>query len=103
MNLNRDEKERLLTTFVGHVADLREQQQIAYRLLGCDGSLMQAIYRVEYDAMVAIARLIGDAGDWLDWFINENECGAKGYEAKRAEWETARPIRTVSDLLDILE
>jgi hypothetical protein len=38
---------------------------------------------------------------WLDWYIWENACGASALEAGYPE--TKKPIRTLDDLLDLME
>jgi len=48
-----------------------------------------------------LATLLGDGGGWLDWFANENEMGKRQYEA--GPKDKLRPIRTLSDLLWLLE
>jgi len=49
-----------------------------------------------------VATLIGDTKAGLDWFLFENECGDKGYEAGIDEGET-RPIKTVEDYLWLVD
>lgn len=54
------------------------------------------------DYIGIVATLIGDTKDGLDWFLFENECGDKGYEAGIDEGET-RKIRTVEDYLWLVD
>lgn len=54
------------------------------------------------DHIRIVATLIGDTVHGLDWFLFENECGDKGYEAGIDEGET-REIRTVEDYLWLVD
>lgn len=62
-----------------------------------------------YDAYLAgISREIGDRdipgrGTWLRWFIYENQCGRRAFEAKADAWKELRPIRTARDLARLIE
>jgi hypothetical protein len=62
-----------------------------------------------YDTyLAAISREIGDPhipghGTWLHWFIYDNQCGRRAFEAKAASWKERRPIRTPRDLARLIE
>lgn len=49
-----------------------------------------------------LAVRLRDTSGWLDWFIYDNELGAKGLPAKAAAWEKPRRIKTVRDLAAVL-
>ena len=67
---------------------------------GCP--LYNAIFELLNVAIMATAEAIGgSAGEWLDWFVIENDCGRKAHEAGYDN--RLRPIRTVEDLLDLIE
>ncbi len=48
-----------------------------------------------------LAALIGDKGDWLDWFHLENDMGRKGLEVTIAEAQPIK-VRFLSQLIDII-
>ena len=66
---------------------------------GCP--LYNSIFELLNVAIVSTSAATGDNGEWIDWFINENDCGRKAYEAGYEG--RLRPIRTVEDLLDLIE
>ena len=67
---------------------------------GCP--LYTAVFELIDVAILAAASAIGDsAGEWLDWFVHDNDCGRKAYEAGYND--NIKPIRTVEDLLDLIE
>ena len=49
-----------------------------------------------------VAALIGDSKEGLEWFLYENKCGDKGYEAGIDEGET-RQIKTIEDYLWLVD
>jgi len=54
------------------------------------------------DQVKIVAVLIGDTQAGLEWFLYENECGDKGYEAGIDEGET-RQIKTIEDYLWLVD
>lgn len=46
---------------------------------------------------------IGDDFSWLNWFIYDNDCGKKAFEAKASSWKVRRKIRTAKDLARLIE
>lgn len=53
--------------------------------------------------LAAISREIGDRHELLHWFIYDNDCGRKKLPAKAGAWPAPRPIRTVRDLVRLIE
>ena len=66
---------------------------------GCP--LYTAVFELIDVAIMAAGEAIGDTATWLDWFIHDNDCGRKGYDAGYEG--RLKPIRTVEDLLDLIE
>lgn len=69
-------------------------------------------YRLSWEGrfgyLAGISREIGDRdipgrGTWLRWFIYENQCGRRAFEAKADAWKELRPIRTARDLARLIE
>jgi len=60
-----------------------------------------ALFRMQSEYTEAVAKNVGDASDWLNWYQFDNDMGAKGYEAG-IEGGT-REIKTLEDLLWLIE
>lgn len=57
-----------------------------------------------FDAYVeAVAREIGDEFSWLKWYIFDNECGLKCLAATAGYGEKPKPIRSIADLLALID
>ena len=69
--------------------------------LDLDSPLFTVSWATFQLALTTTATLIGDKAEWLDWYIYENDCGDKGYEA--GPKEAMRSIRSVEDLLWLIE
>ena len=67
-----------------------------------DGPLRQSIYTMQATYTRAISLLLEDQFWMLQWFALENDMGAKGMKAG-ATRETARPIKTLKQLLAVIE
>lgn len=101
--MTREDKRAIIERLVTILRRLRDHGNTLYSLIGYDGKFTEAVHAVEQEAINAVALAVGDKCGWIDWFIHENDFGARGFEAMRAEWAEMRPIRTVSDLLDLME
>lgn len=101
--MTRKAKEELLTELCDSLREVRRRGREMYSLVGYDGTLSTAVGGLESTAIAAVSHAIGDKGEWVEWFVYENDFGAKGMEAAAADWPSAVPIRSVSDLLDIME
>lgn len=66
---------------------------------GCP--LYNAVFELLNVAIASTSAAIGDNGEWIAWFVTENDCGRKGYEAGHSD--NLRPVRAVEDLLDLIE
>ena len=72
----------------------------ALKLCG-DDPITNTVWQLQTDLTHAYAALIDDALESLSWFACENDMGRKGMEAGVAG--SLRPIRTVEDLLWLIE
>lgn len=72
----------------------------ALKLCGED-PITNTVWQLQTDLTRAYAALIDDAFESLSWFACENDMGRKGMEAGVAG--EMRPIRTVEDLLWLIE
>lgn len=46
-------------------------------LVGLDGPLADAVWRMQSAYIDAVAREVGDPGEWVSWWVYETEWGAK--------------------------
>lgn len=102
--LNRDETKALIESLVechqaGEVARLQ-----AAKAIGCrpENPLFDAMSKMETLAIESVAKLIGDKGEWLDWFILENDCGKRGMQCSVGSTDEMKAIHTIDDLLDTM-
>lgn len=65
--------------------------------LNCSGPLFDAIWRAFEDML----KLVDHEG-WINWFIYENDCGAKGMNASSYEKIKMKPIKTTRHLAQII-
>lgn len=67
---------------------------------GRSGPLCEAMWTLRAEYIGAVAELINDKADWLEWFICENDCGKKGYMAQING--KRRKIKTAQNLIDLI-
>lgn len=98
----REGKIKLLENLIANVKREREFKDKFFELFGdipgnSDTCLYRFVGALVKDQIQLVAALIGDTENGLNWFIYENDCGAKGYEAGIDG--DLRPIRTIDDYL----
>ena len=67
-----------------------------------ESEIVKAMYDTHHEYTKLVAEKVGDKDGWLEWFLWENNAGAKGLEAKAPCWKKARKIKTVKDLEAII-
>lgn len=87
------------------VADLDDAYDAMHKAVGCDiGSpLWTAIFATQEALINQTAKLIGDDWEWLNWYIYENESGARGFEASPGSGKPMRKIKTAAHLARLIE
>ena len=102
--MNRDE----MIAEIEYACRMIQVSDYAYEAMrgsiGCDPDSVfwSAAFGLQ-DAIVAqTAKLIGDSGEWLKWFVFENDCGRKGMEAGPANGKL-RKIKTAAQLAQLIE
>lgn len=55
-----------------------------------------------HDYILLVSKQIGETKDGIEWFVWENDCGAKGLEAGKVGGEM-EPIRTADDYVNFIE
>jgi hypothetical protein len=68
-----------------------------------DGPLWNSVWAMFDDVTKLTEREIGDSFGWVSWFVWDNDCGNKRLEAKASAWKARRKIRTVKDLVKLIE
>ncbi len=102
LKLNRDETKALIESLVEcHLAGESARLQAA-KAIGCcpENPLFDAMFKMETLAIESVAKLIGDEGEWMEWFIWENDCGKKGMQCSVGSTSQMKAIYTIDDLLD---
>jgi hypothetical protein len=100
--MNREETKALIESLVeSHKAGENARLQAA-KAIGCrpENPLFDAMSQMETIAIKAVSKLIGDDGEWLDWFIWENDCGSRGMKCSAGYGPNLMEIHSVDDLLD---
>ena len=72
----------------------------ALKLCGED-PITNTVWQLQTDLTRAYAEILDDAFESLNWYASENDMGAKGMKAGIGS--DVRPIRTVQDLLWLIE
>ena len=101
--LTRQQKIHLLDDLCAAIDAQAAQMDALHPILSPDPGCpwYDAAFGLINVAIKATAEAIGDKHEWLEWFVLENDCGRKGHEAGYEK--RLKPIRTVDDLLDLLE
>lgn len=101
--LTRKQKAQLIDTLIAAHDAAHAQMAALKRVLDPDPGCpwYDAAFGMLNVAIKATAAAIGDKYDWIDWYVIENDCGRKGQEAGYTD--NIKPIRTVEDLLDLIE
>lgn len=101
--MTRAEKLQTLHAWQHRVTTCREAIAPAIDIMGLDERcpLLEQIWLLETTLTAAIAQIVGDEAEWLDWYAHENAFGAKGMDA--GPKDAMRPIKTPEDLLWLIE
>jgi hypothetical protein len=65
--------------------------------MGFDGPLYEAVWAGWANMLRRY-----DATGWMQWFVFENECGARGLAAQGCRDKSMRPVRTARQLARII-
>ena len=68
-----------------------------------DGPLKESIWRMQATYTRAISLIVGDEFEWLEWFACENAMGSKGMKASAGTGHPMKPIKTLTQLLAVIE
>jgi hypothetical protein len=77
--------------------------EVVFRGLDTDSDIGMAVWDTFEKYTASISKIIGDTGDFLDWYRWENDMGANMMQAKAASWKKARKICDLKDLCLVIE
>jgi hypothetical protein len=66
-----------------------------------DGIAIDYSYDLECAYISLVSKLAGDTGDWISWYVDENDFGRKKYEAGYDG--KMKQIKSTRDLLNLIE
>lgn len=103
--LTSKEKLKLLTKWLACYKQIEKTYDDARKMLGLapESPIATAMYDTFQAYTEVVAAQVGDSVESLNWFIWDNEAGKKGLAAGVTGKVKMRPIRTVKDLLRIIE
>jgi len=92
-----------LERWAAHKAELEKQLDALHQVTGggVEAPLPDAIWRLWDTYTDAVAKLVGDTTEWLNWFSMENDMGAKGLEVHSLGGRSKK-IRTLRDLAAVI-
>ena len=105
-DLAKEYRIKLLENLIGHVKRRNEFDDKFYDLFGgrpgnSDTSPYRFVEDLFDDQIKLVAELIGGSKDDLEWFVYENKCGNRGYQAGIDG--DMRNIRTVENYLWLVD
>lgn len=50
-------------------------------MLSIESPLLESLFMTGQDLIKALSLMVDDRGEWIDWFVNENDFGRRGMEA----------------------
>jgi len=68
-----------------------------------DNALHEAFWQLFDDYLNQVSWRIKDPFGCLGWYIYENDCGAKGLEAKASNWKKMQRIDSIEKLVKLIE
>lgn len=102
--MNTKQRIALITKLIEACDKLNTEWDKATAVFGTrDNPLFEATWKM-FDLYVsATSQLIGDESAWLSWFIYENACGKKEFEATAGTGAKKKKIKTIADLVSLIE
>lgn len=105
--ISKEKKEKMkeLERWFSHFQALQSFMDDMRELFGImtEGRFENTVWGVFNDYTNLVSDKVGDDHhEWLDWFLWDNEAGKRAFEAQAASWTKPRPIKTLSDLYDVI-
>jgi hypothetical protein len=93
----------VLQTWLDHYNDVDKVFDLLSDLTGCaaDSKLENPVWQMFQGYTGVVSALIGDDGEWLYWYLYDNEQGKRGMEAEVNG--KVRKVRKLKDLLRVIK
>ena len=93
----------MLTAWQQRYTDWKAQYDALHALTKCgpEAPIALAMGRMWDGYTNAVAQIVGDESEWLDWYCWENEMGAKGLEVTSTSGKTIK-VRNVQQLARVI-
>ena len=93
---------KLIKQLVDHRLITEEKYTILNKELGLipESPFFNLVDDIFCFALDRVVDIIGDKGEWVDWFMWENDCGRNGLEA--GEDGKMKKIKTVEQLVNLI-
>lgn len=103
--MTKEEKFRLIQEWQSAIARTDAVMDRLNALVGCqpEASLQDAIYRLQDAFTNATAALVGDDGEWLQWWRFECKFGETPLGATIGDGEKLQLIDSLEKLLDLID
>jgi hypothetical protein len=101
--MNHTEKLNLLAEWQAHTETANRLIDPITEVLGLsvESPIHTAVWGLQTAYTKAVSKLVGDGGEWLDWYASENDFGRKHMEA--GPKDATRHISTLADLVWVME
>lgn len=96
-------KEKIINKLLADHKNISDAWDALAKVVGMDyeSALGRATWFAFDNYVSAVSAAVGDDGDWISWFIHENDCGQRamqaGYDGK------LKKVKTVKDLVKLIE
>jgi hypothetical protein len=102
--MTTDEKMKLLQTWEVVICGMESEEDKLQVTLqpGADSPFISRLDILKIEYTRAVANLVDDTGDWLEWYWLENNMGAKGLPASRKQGKM-KPVTSIRQLLVLIE
>ena len=103
--MNKKQKLKLLEEWSNYHAKITEVYDAFTFLFGADSECkaLTPMWDMFNSYTDLVAKQVGDEDNWLAWFAWDNYFGDSKLEAGATNWKKPRPIKTLKDLLDLIE
>ena len=105
-----EEKIKIVTQLVDKIKETRSHEDAIRELFGdCyfESPFYQSEFALESFAIETVSKLIGDEGEWVDYYVNELECGERStvveYSKHGSEERFKHEIKGVASLIKAVE
>jgi hypothetical protein len=103
MKIDHKYKIRLIQTAISEYKAMNDAGDKMNQLFGILSDCKAMLpFWVQFDSYLKVlSELVGDKDKWIEWYIFENDCGKKAFEAGYDK--KLKPIKTASQLVQLIE